>query len=335
MTNVFIFMGHARAVGCAVVLLFFAVNAGFSAGRPGEPLRLLTIGNSFAQDATAFLPQLAAAANRSLVLFGANIGGATMERHVRHMEAFERDPTDPEGRPYHVRVHPKTGQRGKLSLREALEAEAWDVVTIQQASPMSFKPESYHPYARQLIEYVRAHAPEAEIVVHQTWVYREDHPWFAEGTVTPARMYAGLRAAYYALAAEWQLRIIPVGEAFERARQHPFWRFQYPDPGFDYQNPPADRLPRQAGSLNVGWRWRKHPETGKMDFGLDAIHANTAGRFLGAAAFFEVLWGESVLENPWKPGELTPEQAQSLREAAHAAVLGLPEVFKKIKVTTP
>src|SRR5690606_17582933 len=57
-----------------------------------DAVKLLTIGNSFADDATAFLPAMATAGDKQLLLFRANLGGCSLERHARHLAAARANP---------------------------------------------------------------------------------------------------------------------------------------------------------------------------------------------------------------------------------------------------
>jgi hypothetical protein len=288
---------------------------------PVRQVKLLTIGNSFADNATQYLPDLARAAGQQVVVFRANLGGHSLQQHVGYLQAFEANPDDPAGRPYKNRVHPRTGQRQNFSLPEALAAEKWDYVTIQQLSSMSYKPESYEPYAGILIDTIRKYAPQAEILVHQTWAYREDHPFFADRSkFSQEQMFEGLSKAYRQLADRYKLRIIPVGAAFQNARATKRWDFQFPDPDFDYKNPPVSQTPDQPGSLMVGWGWGKNKLTKEPEFKLDAIHANEAGKFLGAAVFYEVLFNDDVEDVPFQPAGLNAEAAEDLGDIAHDTV---------------
>lgn len=244
-----------------------------------------------------------------------------MSRHTGHLEAFLADPTDENGRPYKHQPDPKTGEKRDFSLVEALQAEAWDYVTIQQVSHLSFLPDTYEPHAKLLIDTIKAHAPQAEILIHQTWAYREDHAIFVDG-FTPLEMYERSRAAYHELSKRYGLRILPVGDAFHAARQLPRWTF-LPDPNFDYENPAEGALPDQSTSLNVGWHWATDRATGNLVFKLDSIHANVAGSYLGGSVFYEVIFNDSVLDVEYVPEGLSPEDAKALRKIAHDQVEAL------------
>ncbi len=293
------------------------ILAVLAATTQARTIRLLTVGNSFAYNSTSELPALAVAGGHEIHIFHANISGGSLEMQVAHIKAHEADPDDPAGRPYKNRYDPRTGARRDFSLAEALQADAWDVVTIQQVSGLSFKPESYEPYAATVIDLVKKHAPQAEIVIHQTWAYREDHPYMTGNPAfTPAVMQAGLEDAYRQLAARYGLRIFPVGQAFWAARQTPRWTYTFPDPDYDYDRPVKGTVPRQPGSLFNGWHWEGERLV------LDAFHANQAGRYLGGCVFYEMLFGDDVTRLDYHPAGLSAGDAAQLRRIARETVAG-------------
>src|SRR4051812_13247297 len=131
---------------------------------PGT-IRLLTIGNSFSHNAVHYLPDLAKAGGHSLVLRELIIGGASMERHWTQVKEAEKDPKSPAAL-----------YSTKHTLKEELQSQPWDVVTIQQASIKSHDLSTYEPFASELYAFIRAHAPKAEVLLHETWEYRRDDP---------------------------------------------------------------------------------------------------------------------------------------------------------------
>ena len=303
-------INHLLCIAFAGVLFVAQTAAG------SDPLKVLAIGNSFSNNTTAFLPDLAEAGGRKLLMGKAAIASCSLERHARHLKQAEAG--DPDGRAYDT-SDPLTGEKRLMTLPELLLAQPWDVVTLQQWSRLSFKPETFQPYTDELIAAIRRYAPTAEIVVHETWAYREDHAFFQKGDgFTPARMYAELSAAYRNFAAGKGLRLLPVGDAFDLARQSPRWTYT-PDPNFDFQNPPAGRLPDQRTSLNFGWRWTKDKK-GRAAFSLDATHCNDAGKYLGAAVWYLTLFETESLPADYIPKGLSSADAANLRTHAKAAV---------------
>lgn len=282
------------------------------AGPSRKTVRLLTIGNSFSRNATHWLADLTAAAGHELIHHPLVVGGAPLSLHWDRAERYEKDPTD------------KRAKYGQLSLREELAAEKWDFVTIQQYSMTSHDPATYWPYARRLRDYVAKYAPQAELLVHETWAYRADDPRFTKPPTKPGEptsqkaMYAALAKAYEGIAAELGLRMIPVGAAFNLADSDAEWGFR-PDRVFDPAKAIYPALPNQRHSLHVGWQW-KSDKAGKQQLRMDGHHANMAGEYLGACVFYEVLFDESVVNMPFVPEGLDAEYARFLRETAHRAV---------------
>jgi hypothetical protein len=298
----------------AVLLLAAGVPAADVApATAAKTVRLLTVGNSFSQNATRYLADLATAGGHTLVHRPIVVGGASLQLHAEKAQKHDRDANDKAGL-----------YASGRSLQRELAEQQWDFVTIQQASLKSHDLTTYRPYAGQLRDYIREHAPSVELLVHQTWAYRCDDPRFAAKSPKPGEpatqeaMYRGLTSAYQTIAAELGARLIPVGDAFQRADNDPQWGYR-PDSKFDFQNAQPPALPGQTHSLHVGWRWAKQKD-GQTELGMDGHHANTAGEYLGACVFYEVLFGDSAAGNAFVPPGLDPAYARFLRETAHQAV---------------
>lgn len=128
-------------------------------------MNILAIGNSFSTDATRYLYDFAKAAGKDVTVVSLYIGGCSLERHYRNMLSGERA--------YQLEFNGhRTGFN--VSLSEALLNRAWDVVTVQQSSPMSVDYDTYQPYLNELVAYVRRCAPKAKLYVHETWAYEQD-----------------------------------------------------------------------------------------------------------------------------------------------------------------
>lgn len=268
-------------------LLVFSSFCHADESGPKSTAKVLTIGNSFADDSVRCLPAMAKAGGKQLVLFRANLAGHSLEQHVGYLKAFEADSLNPKGSPYTV-PSKADGIKKKISLREALQRDVWDVVTIQQVSTLSIRYESFQPHAGKLIAYIQKHAPQARILIHETWAYSSDCSRYQDPKTPhlqdPETMHRNLKAAYGQLSAESGLGMIRVGDAFHSV-------ITSPDP------------------------IRLH---GIKKDGTGDIHANFNGQFLGAAMFYEAVFNDSVLNNPFVPTGMTPEVAQRLREVAHA-----------------
>lgn len=293
-----------------------------SASCAAAEVKLLTVGNSFADNSVEYLPGFVADGGHKLRVYRANLGAHSMQMHVGYLRAFEADPADPKGRPYQGVADIRTGAKPKLSLRQALELDDWDYVTVQQLSALSYQPHSYEPWAGELIAYIRKHEPKAKILGLQTWAYREDS-WLFKKTTTQERMHLGIKKCYADLAATYGLGILPIGDSFQLARTTPRWTFKYPDPHFDRATAKPPALPAQPGSLNVGWKWEKDAKTGEQKLVVDDAHCNAAGQYLAAATVYEALFG-GIEKNTYHPPKITAEDAASLRQIARETVAARP-----------
>jgi hypothetical protein len=291
-----------------IAALLFCVS---SFAGEAKTVKLLTIGNSFSANATHYLGDLAKAGGHTLVHQPLVIGGASFQVHAEKAQKHEADPKDKAGL--------YTSGRG---LKENLKLQKWDYVTIQQASIKSHDFATYQPYAGWLRDYITKHAPQAKLLVHETWEYRKDDPRFSKpgDLKSQEEMYTGLRAAYDKIAAEFNARIIPTGDAFHLADTDPSWAYQT-DTTFNPKAAKQPELPNQTHSLHVGWRWAKPKNGGKIALGMDGHHASMAGEYLGACVWYEVLFSESAVGNAFMPKGLGPTYARFLQETAHRAVI--------------
>jgi len=295
-----------------IASLLFCVS---SLAGEAKTVKLLTIGNSFSANATHYLGDLAKAGGHTLVHQPLVIGGSSFQVHAEKAQKHEADPKDKAGL--------YTSGRG---LKENLVLQKWDYVTIQQASIKSHDFTTYQPSAGWLRDYVSKHAPQAKLLVHETWEYRKDDPRFTKPSdkagepKTQDEMYNGLRSAYGKIAAEFGARIIPTGDAFHLADTDPNWAYQT-DATFNPKVAKPSELPNQTHSLHVGWRWNKPKTGGALTLGMDGHHANMAGEYLGACVWYEVLFGENPVGNTFIPQGLDPKDALFLQETAHRAVI--------------
>lgn len=250
-------------------------------------VKILAIGNSFSQDATHYLHQIAKADGIDTKVVNLYIGGCSLETHWQNIEQdakaylYERDGKSTE---YYV------------SIKDTLMEEDWDFVISQQASPYSGMQETYYPYIINLFNYMREYAPNAELLLHQTWAYEIDctRSGFANYNYNQREMYDKLCSAYKKAASELGVRIIPSGDIIQRVRtKEPFIY-----------------------------------EKGGMSLCRDGFHMSFIyGRYLTAAAWHEVLFKRNIMENSYlpetvfAPGEVADSIALNvIKEAVHKVV---------------
>lgn len=271
-------------------------------------------------------PAVAKAAGMMLDLVQCGIGGCPLEKHWANLEKSG----DASFRPYGIiwsyasdpkKIFPKTA-----NLTEMLCADKWDIVTIQQASGKSAFYDTYQPYADKLIAKIHELAPQAEIVVQETWSYTPYDERLTSWSMSPASMHMSLKLAYKQLAVKHGLRVIPTGDAVQLFR---------------------DRLPVVYGTLLtkkeildlkqpariefhgdvVGFSyWGKGVKGRQQDWQeiklrCDFPHLNMHGHYLQACVWAAELFGIDPTTINYKPAYLKEADARLMRECARDAII--------------
>ncbi|KGE15110.1 DUF4886 domain-containing protein [Sphingobacterium deserti] len=262
-------------------LLFQFVSHAQNSSIRDTVLHVLAIGNSFSEDGIEnYLHELAASANKKIVIGNLYIGGAPLSLHVQNVR------NDAKNYSYRkVLLDGRKTTTKDVSISDALEDEEWDYISFQQASPLSGKYESIEESLPELVKYVRDKVgSRPRFVYHQTWAYQKDskHEGFKNYNGDQAVMYRSIanstkrvkRLGYFH-------EIIPAGTAIQNARSSSI----------------GDHYTRDGYHLELGY-----------------------GRFTAACTWFEKLFHEDVRNNSYKPVSITDLQATIAKKAAHAAV---------------
>ncbi|MBE6768744.1 MAG: DUF4886 domain-containing protein [Ruminococcaceae bacterium] len=173
-------------------------------------MKVLSIGNSFSQDAQRWLHQCAASAGVDLTCADLVIGGCSLTRHWQNVQSGEAA-YDYEVNGEHVR---------RAALVETLRAEAWDVVTVQQVSGQSGRPQSFLPELPLLAEVIRRECPTAALRLQQTWCYASysDHPDFPAYDNNADEMHRRVRDGYELASKLADAPLIPTGDVVQALR---------------------------------------------------------------------------------------------------------------------
>ena len=151
-------------------------------------MKVLSIGNSFSQDAQRYLHELAKSEGVNLQTENLYIGGCSLETHYHNMK---EDLSEYELERNGVNTLEKT------SIRIALQSEEWDVVTVQQASHFSWDYNTYVPYIIELVAYIRALCPKAKVYIHETWPYENGSERLSSVNYsTSQEMFAAVKSSY-------------------------------------------------------------------------------------------------------------------------------------------
>lgn len=263
-------------------------------------LKVLTIGNSFSVQMVSSLPPIAADMGFGLDICSLYIGGCTLDDHWKNAN-------DPEDKSYSVTrcAFGKNALSFKGNLAEVLKGDEWDVVTLQQGSHLSWKPESFHPYADDLVKMIRELVPHAKIVVHETWSYT---PWdvrLKRWKIDQDEMYARLHAAYGDFAKQYGLEVVPTGTAVQ------LWRRELP----------VRYAENSLGGDCVGrLKFARDVQTDKWVADGDAFHMNEVGNHLQALVWAAKLFGADVTRCRYEPKGIDKGKLPLLRRIAMKAI---------------
>lgn len=182
-------------------------------------IKLLAVGNSFSEDALAFLHQVAKAGGVDLETVNLYIGGCSLQRHYENLKSGARD--------YMYQRNGCPSQR-YVSVQEVIKEEKWDYICTQQASHDSGLWETYFPYLGELTDYFKKECPTAQCLLHQTWSYETDsgHEAFGRYHNSQQEMYEKLTECYEKAARLTGLRLIPSGFAVQMLRKLPPFRYE-------------------------------------------------------------------------------------------------------------
>ncbi len=272
-----------------------------------QEIKILTIGNSFADSVYHDLPLIVkSVTDCNIKLKRANLGGASFERHCNEINKSENNP---DYKPY---------DKNRKSLKEILQEEKWNIVTIQQVSYKSFKPETFEPYIKQLIDYIHKYAPSAEIVLQMTWSYHPSHKLYKTDSVhSPEEMFDKIKTTYAYYAKKYQLRVIPSGLALNIARQQLQEENVITEDlsGFIYPVLPVST----KYLVNIA-SWSRPDKNGKRNIKFDRIHLSADGKYLQSCLWFSELFGNKTSEIKYFPPGMPKEKANFYQEMAQKAI---------------
>ena len=268
--------------------------------------KVLMIGNSFSISLMADLPAVAEKLEVPLDLTSLYIGGCSLEKHVGNLRERGEEDFAPYGVSRSVRGKAYPERRGNLLEFLSDPGMRYDVITIQQASHCSWKPETYSPWGEELVAAIRKYQPQAKIYVQETWSYT---PWdrrLKEWKLDQNGMYAKLHDAYAAFAKRHGFTVIPMGTAVQE------WRRRLP----------VEYTDHSFGGDVVGGRFQKEEDRFKRkpdntwEPNCDVFHLNRKGECFQALVWAAKLFGKDVAGLEYRPDGVTEDEAELMKEIA-------------------
>lgn len=260
-----------------IVFVFFQQNNSFAA----KTIKVLAIGNSFSVDAAeAFLDDIAKDAKVKMIIGNCNLGGCSLQRHWgiaksdSALYAFRKITNGDSTLAYNQ------------TLKQCLQAEDWDYITLQQVSHFAGMEATYFPYITNLMNFIQENTKNKKVkfALHQTWAYAANstHFGFKNYDKNQLRMYTAVTNTVKKVAQKLNIKlIIPSGTAIQNGR-----------------------------TTDIG-----------DHFCRDGFHLSLElGRYTAACVWFETLTGKSILNTTFKPENVSVTDAKKVRLAAHWAV---------------
>ncbi len=152
-----------------------------------KSIKLLAIGNSFSDNALKYLPILAKELGIEEIIVGKlYVGGCVIDGHWSRAQSgadYER---------FDLNLGDGWVRQSTKTLKYALTLYDWDIITMQQGSPVSGVPSSLGNL-QNLIDFVNANKtnPNAKLYWHMTWAYSQftEHSGFANYNKDQMTMY--------------------------------------------------------------------------------------------------------------------------------------------------
>ncbi|WP_316811158.1 DUF4886 domain-containing protein [Pedobacter heparinus] len=254
----------------------------YTGGTNDGIIRILSIGNSFSEDALeANLYELAKEKGITVIIGNMYIGSASLEQHKTNIQN--------NASVYSYRKIGKDGVRkiyNNVRLDVAVDDEQWDYVSFQQVSQNSGQLETIQASLPAVFNYVKSKVknPKVKYVYHQTWAYAQTstHEGFANYNRNQMTMYNAIVNVSQKVKEIVPVDIIvPAGTAIQTGR---------------------------TSAIEDG-------------FTRDGYHLNPLGRYTAACTWFETLFNQSTVGMTYKTEGLGNFEASVAQNAAHFAVL--------------
>ena len=247
-----------------------------------KKIRCLAIGNSFSEDATYYLYQIAKSAGIDEVVIGnLYIGGCSLATHWNNAK------TGSKAYDYQKNTNGTWVHNKNTAMEVGIKDENWDVITLQQVSGLSGVASTYNSDLTNLIDFINSKKTNksAKLVWHMTWAYQSDstHTDFSRYNKNQLTMYnAIVNAVQEKIVTNSSFNlIIPAGTAIQNVRTSFV----------------GDNLTRDGYHLTLD-----------------------LGRYIAGLTWFKAITGLPVESVQFAPDNVTPRHLPMIHESVNNAI---------------
>lgn len=247
----------------------------------GKTLKVLSVGNSFARNATKVLYQIAQKEGvEEIVLGNLHIGGCPISRH------YELSQSGAAEYAYYKNTTGTWEKTDNVAMKTALLDEDWDYITITSTPGQEGDPKFYEGCLDGLIAYLRANKtnPDAQIGYHMTWAFPNGSPSSA------MRLHKNSRTVMF-------------NAITDTTQNHIMKKY---DVDFLLASGTAVENARSV----MGQVFTKD----------DGYHMNTPGEYVTGYMYFAAITGKPLTELKFKPNYVSPESRVTIARAVNAAL---------------
>ena len=247
----------------------------------GKTLKVLSVGNSFARNATKVLYQIAQKEGvEEIVLGNLHIGGCPISRH------YELSQSGAAEYAYYKNTTGTWEKTDNVAMKTALLDEDWDYITITSTPGQEGDPKFYEGCLDGLIAYLRANKtnPDAQIGYHMTWAFPNGSPSSA------MRLHNNSRTVMF-------------NAITDTTQNHIMKKY---DVDFLLASGTAVENARSV----MGQVFTKD----------DGYHMNTPGEYVTGYMYFAAITGKPLTELKFKPNYVSPESRVTIARAVNAAL---------------
>jgi hypothetical protein len=291
-------MGGDKMINKTISLLLTLLMIAGPQVKYPETVKILSIGNSFSQDALYYLYDIAESAGINVVIGNLYYSGGSLKTHEanakNNLNAYS----------YHKWTSEGMTEAKNKTMKEIILDEKWDYITFQQSSEDSGLYGTYQPYLNNLISYVKSLQPDAKFALNMTWAYSTDsgNNGFANYNYNQFNMYRSITEAYKQALDETEIDIlIPCGTAIQNSRTN------------EQLSAIGDQLTSDGYHLDEGM-----------------------GRYIAGLTFFEALIvrDKNLDLNIYEDVTFIPSTITSTEELANVAKKAVIEAIKDPYITT-